>query len=167
MIRYRHMAVLAGALWLAPVLILAQEQITEKDVVSTLIGRGRIGVSGRSIGVALHITISPDTASGGAPQSDDALYKAITPLARALAAEVRAGSRYVMHLSPHSPLPPEEIDRMGQHLSDMIGRFLTTSFAIPSERLSLQVVPPPPTAAGQTSPRVGLQRWRLEVLRQD
>lgn len=166
---------LTCALWLAPVLVSGQEQITEEDVVSMLNGKGRMGVSGRPIGVALHITVSPDMASydeatrgpsGGASQADDALYKTIIPLARAIEAEVRAGSRYVMHLSPHSPLPPEEIDRMGQHLSDRIGRFFMTSFAIPPERLSLQVILPSSTE-GKTSPILGLQRWRLEVLRQD
>ena len=165
MIRYCHIAVLTWALWLAPVLVSAQEQITERDVVRTLNGQGRIGVAGRPTGVDLHITVSPamtgyEEATGGsspdASQADDVLYKAIILLARALEAEVSAGSRYVMHLSPHSPLLPEEMSMLGQRLSDMIGCFLTTSFAIPSERLSLQVVLPPQMTEGQTVPRLGL-----------
>jgi hypothetical protein len=70
-----------------------------------------------------------------------------------------------MHVVPNAPLPVARANRVGQQLADRIEQFLTSSFAIPRERLSLQVTRPPSTGEGPAAPPPGSLRWRVEVFR--
>jgi hypothetical protein len=176
MILRHHIAMLTCVLSLTAALTHAQDQMTEQDVVSTLNGKPRVSAPGQPVGVAIYLTFSPQTtgedqgkraSSGGHARANDALYRAVIPLARALEAGVATGSRYLMRLSPPPSLPAEQADRVGQQLRDTAAHFSTTYFAIPPERLSLQVVPPTSMAQGQTPPASELQRWRIEVFRLD
>jgi hypothetical protein len=138
-------------------------------------GKPRTAAPGHPLGVALHVTFSPQTASGAKgnhalsgdnPQANEAVYKTLIPLARVLEAEVVRGSRFVMRVGPNFPLPVKDANGLGQHLANTIEHFLTTYFAIPREQLSLQVAPTHSTAEGPGAPPQGAQRWRLEVFRQ-
>jgi hypothetical protein len=157
-------------------MVWAQDRVTEEDVVSSLNGKPRVAAPGRPLGVALHVTFSPQTAadaegnralSGGPLQADEALYKTLIPLARALEAEVFRSARFVIRVVPNSPLPVEHANRFGQQLADRVEHFLTTYFALPRERLSLQVALPHSMAEEPGAPSPSLQRWRLEVFRQE
>ena len=173
---HHGVTVLLGVLCLAVAMVWAQDRINEEDVVSALNGKPRPAASGQPLGVALHVTVSLQTAaeakgiaamSDGILQADEALYKILIPLARAMEAEVVRGSRFVMRVRPTVPLPVEDANTLGQQLTDRVEHFLTTYFAIPHERLSLQVAPPDATAEGPGAPLHGPQRWRLEVFRQE
>ena len=173
----RHgVTVLLGVLCLAVAMVWAQDRITEEDVVSALNGKPSVAASGQPLGVALHVTFSPQTAvdakgnaavSGGILQADEALYKPLIPLARALEAEVIRGSHFVMRVAPTSSLPVEDANTLGQQPADKVEHFLITYFAIPRERLSLQVALTDSPAEGPGAPLHGPQRWRLEVFRQE
>jgi hypothetical protein len=169
------LTVLTGTLCLAT-MVWAQDRFTEEDVINTLNGKPRMAAPGYAVGVALHVTFSPQAAAdtpakramtGGNPQADETLYKALIPLARALEAEMVRGSRYIVRLVPDSSLPTEYANRLGQQLADTIEDFFTTYFAVPRGRLSLQTALPSSTAVGPGAPPQGPQRWRLEVLRQE
>jgi hypothetical protein len=157
-------------------MVWAQDRITEEEVVSALNGKPHMAAPGQPLGVALHVTFSPQTAaeakgnagmSDGILQAGEALYKTLIPLARAMEAEVIRGSRFVMRVAPTSSLPIEDANTLGQQLADRLEHFLTTYFAIPHERLSLQVAPRDATAEGPGAPLHGPQRWRIAVFRQE
>jgi hypothetical protein len=131
---------------------------------------------GQPLGIALHVTFSPRTdddargnlpLSGSRPQTDEALYKSLIPLGRALEAKAFSETRFVIRMVPNSPLPVEYANRFGQQLADKVEHFLTTYFAISRERLSREVSLTQSTAEGLGVPAQGLQRWRLEVFRQE
>jgi hypothetical protein len=85
------------------------------------------------------------------------------PLARALEAEVARQAHYIVRVVPTAPLPVEQANRLGQHLAESVEHFLTIYFAIPPERLSLEVSLPSSTAEGSAAATPEPQRWRLEV----
>jgi hypothetical protein len=173
----RHgITVLLGVLCLAVALGWAQDRITEEDVVSALNGKPRSAAPGQPLGVALHVTVLPQTAaegegnaamSDGIRQADEALYKTLIPLARAIEAEVLRGARFVIKLRPDNALPVEAAHLLGHQLAEKVEHFLSTSFAIPRERLSLQIAVPDSPAEGPGAPLHGPQRWRLAVFRQE
>jgi len=171
-----RVTLLTGVLCLVVGLVWAQDRITEEDVVSALYGKPPMAAPGHRLGVALHVTFSPQTAdgakgnralSGDILQAHAALYKTLIPLARALEGEVVRGSRFAIRVGPNVPLPVEDAQQLGQQLTDRVEHFLTTYFAIPREWLSLQVALPPLTEEAASVPPQGLQRWRLEVFRQE
>jgi hypothetical protein len=155
---------------------LAQDHITEEHVVSILNGMPPTMVPEHPPGFAVHVTLSPPLAGditqermtrGAKPPEQEALYKSLIPLARALEADVLRSSRYIVRLIPTTSLPIDQASRSGQHLADMVEFFFTTYFAIPRERLRLQVIPPPIlTVVGPAVTTLEPQRWRLEVRRQ-
>lgn len=168
--------VLLGVLCLAVAMGWAQDRITEEDIVSAMNGKPRVATPGQPLGVALHVTVWLQTAaegegnaamSDGIRQADEALYNTIIPLARAMEADVINGSRFVIRVRPDTALAVEATNMLGQQLADRLEHFLTTYFAIPHERLRLQVAPPDATAEGPGAPLDGPQRWRLAVFRQE
>lgn len=175
--RFHHrVTMLMYVLYLAAATGWAQDRITEDDVVRTMNGKPHTAAPGQPLGIALHVTFSPQTdvaakgnlaLSGSSPQTDETLYKSLIPLARVLEAEVFSEARFVMRVVPNSPLPVEHANRFGQQLADRIEHFLTTYFAISRERLSLEVPPAHSTPEGRGVPAQGPQRWRLEVVRQE
>jgi hypothetical protein len=173
---HHRITVLMGVFCLGAPMGWAQDRITEADVVSTLNGKPHVAAPGRPLGVALHVTFASQTgaeaegnrALGGGPlQADEALYKTLIPLARALEAEVFRSVRFVIRVVPNSPFPVEHANRFGQQLADRVEHFLTTYFTLPRERLSVQVALPHSMAVEPGAPPQGLQRWRLEVFRQE
>jgi hypothetical protein len=175
MTHHLRITILIGVLGLAA-MIWAQDRITEEDVVSVLDGKPRTAAPGHPLGVALHVTFSPQTAagakgkrplSGGNPQVNESLYKTLIPLAWVLEAEMVRGSRFVVRVGPTFPLPVEDANVLGWHLANTVEHFLTTYFAIPRERLSLQVAPIHSRAEEPSASPQRPQRWRLEVFRQE
>jgi hypothetical protein len=166
---------LTGVLCLVVAMAWAQDRITEEDVVRALNGKPHTAAPGQRLGVALHVTFSPQAAgakgnhalTGDTLQANEVLYKTLIPLARALEGEVVRGSRFVIRAEPNSPLPVEDAKQLGQQLTDHVEHFLTTYFAIPREWLNLQVALPPLTEEEAKGSPPGLQRWRLEVFRQE
>ena len=175
--RFHHRIIaLMCVFYLAPATGWAQDRITEDDVVRTLNGKPCVATPGQQLGIALHVTFSPQTdvvakralaLSGSSPQTDEALYKSLIPLAQSLKAAVFSGARFVMRVVPTSPLPVEQASRFGQQLADKIEHFLTTDFAISRKQLSLEVPLIHSTAEERGMSAQGPQRWRLEVFRQE
>ena len=153
-----------------------QDRITEGDVIRTMNGKPYDAAPGQPLGITLHVTFSPRTnatAKGNlavteaSSQVDEALYKPLIPLARALEAEVFSKTRFVIRVMPNSPLPGKHASEFGQQLADRIAYFLTTYFAISRERLSLEVPQTQSATEALGVPAKGPQRWRLEVFRQE
>jgi hypothetical protein len=173
---YHCVTALICLLDLVAAIVWAQSRLSEEDVVSALQGKPPAVAPGQLVGMALHVTFPPQTSasvegawapSGGSSRADEAFYKTLIPLARALEAEVVRGSRFVVRVRPSLQLPFELADRLGRQLADTVEHFLITHFAIPRERLSWQMSLPNSTAAGLGVPPLGPQRWRLEVLQQE
>jgi hypothetical protein len=161
---------------LVAAIVWAQTRLSEEDVVSALQGKPPAVAPGQPVGIALHVTFPPQTStsvegtwalSGGNSRADEAFYKTLIPLARALEAEVLRGSRFVVKVRPSLQLPLEHANRLGRQLADTVEHFLTTYFAIPRERLSWQISLPNSTAAELGVPPLRPQHWRLEVLQQE
>ena len=107
-----RVTMLMCVLCLAAAMGWAQDHITEDDVVRTMNGKPYAAAPGQPLGIALHVTFSPQTddaaqgnlvLSGSSPQTDEALYKSLIPLARALAAEVFSETRFVIRVMPSAP----------------------------------------------------------------
>jgi hypothetical protein len=153
-----------------------QDRITEDDVIRTMNGKPYAAAPGQPLGITLHVTFSPQTngaatgnlvVTGASSQPDEALYKPLIPLARALEAEVFGKARFIIRVVPNYPLRGKHASEFGQQLADRIAHFLTTYFAISRERLSLEVPQTQSTAEALSIPTQGPQRWRLEVFRQE
>jgi hypothetical protein len=175
MTRY-GVTVLLSVLCLAVAMVWAQDRITGEDIVSAMNGKPRVATPSQPLGVALHVTVSPQTAaegegnaamSDGIRHADEALYKTLIPLARVIEAEVIRGARFVIRIRPDNTLLIEAAHLLGQQLADKVEYFLSTYFTIPRERLSLQVTLPDPLAEEPGAPLHGPQRWRLAVFRQE
>jgi hypothetical protein len=153
-----------------------QTVITEEYAAQSLNGNKKVSPAKKPPGFAF---IVPYTLSNSADQSPgqqsargtigvhEEFFKKLIPLGRALENKTLVDFRFILTVSPASPLSEDQDEQGARYVAERIRHLLITYFAIHPGRLTINFV----TAASQSSVRhgetVGPQKWLVEVARQE
>jgi hypothetical protein len=153
-----------------------QTVITEEYAVQSLSGSKKASPAKKPPGFAF---IVPYTLSNSADQSPgkqsapstigvhEEFFKKLIPLGRALESETLVDFRFILTVSPASPLPEDQDAQGARYVAERIRHLLNTYFAIHPGRLTINfatAASQPPMRHGET---VGPQKWLVEVARQE